>query len=75
MAHLLKANDTACIGKLDKKNQKQGLWKCKVNSKLIKTERFKHGLLVSWIVFNAKGEIIETRDKKGTIRKYKPCGC
>lgn len=69
------ANDTICKGKYDKDSLKHGVWKCSVLNKTIKTMRYKHGNLQNWILYNAKGEIIETRNKKGKIRQYKPCGC
>ena len=71
----LKADDTICKGNKDKDSLKHGVWLCAINKIKIKTERYKHGVLQNWILYNAKGEIIETRNKKGKIRKYNPCGC
>ncbi len=64
-----------CTGKFNLKNEKNGVWICKKNQKLIKKERYKNGKLLTYILFNEKGEIIETRNKKGKIKKFNPCGC
>ncbi len=69
------ASDTLCQGKYDKDSLKNGVWKCTVLNKIVKTMRYKNGVLQNWILYNAKGEIIETRNNKGKIRRYKPCGC
>ena len=73
----VKGNDSLnCIGKLDKDGKKHGVWVCRNNNgKLVRKERFRHGDLSTWIIYNAKGQMVQSRDKKGKIRKYTPCGC
>ncbi len=63
-----------CEGKTINGN-KDGVWKCFQNNKVVKKETYKNGVLKTYSVYNQKGEVIETRDKKGRIRNYKPCGC
>lgn len=72
----LSANDTSiiCNGQKNINGQKQGVWLCKQNNSILKKERYKNGLLITYTLYN-KGEIIETRSKKGKIKKYEPCGC
>lgn len=66
----------SCAGKYDKLGKKDGVWICRnAENKLIRKERFKHGELSTWVIFNTKGQMIESRDKKGRIKKYSPCGC
>jgi YD repeat-containing protein len=77
LAKTVQGNDSLnCTGKLDKEGRKNGTWVCRnKEGRLIRKERFKHGDLMTWMVYNTKGQMIETRDKKGKIRKYTPCGC
>jgi antitoxin component YwqK of YwqJK toxin-antitoxin module len=42
---------------------------------LIKKEKYINGLLVFSWSYNKKGKITETINRKGKIRKYKPCNC
>ncbi len=73
----LKGNDSlSCSGKYDKLQQKHGTWVCRnAAGKIVKSERYKHGSMINYILYNDKGRIIETRDRKGVIRKFNPCGC
>lgn len=72
----LKAEDSIqCSGKFNHKSEKHGVWICKKNQILVKKERYKNGTLITYFLFNEKGEIIETRNKKGKIKKFNPCGC
>ncbi len=73
----LKANDSlVCSGKFDPMGKKHGVWICATPAgKLVRKERYKHGELSTWLVFNAKGQVVETRNRKGKIKKYTPCGC
>jgi hypothetical protein len=73
----LKGEDTlSCTGKSDKSQLKHGTWICRnASGKIIRSERYKHGVMMNYILYNDKGRIIETRDKKGKVRKYNPCGC
>jgi hypothetical protein len=65
-----------CTGKSDEAGRKHGVWLCKTQKgKLVKKERYKHGELSTWILYNNKGQMIQSRNKKGRIHKYKPCGC
>lgn len=76
LAQQIRAEDSIqCNGKFNHKNEKHGVWVCKNNQTLVKKERYKNGKLVTYILFNEKGEIIETRNKKGKIKKFNPCGC
>lgn len=70
-------NDTlSCHGALDKQGKKHGVWLCKNNSgQLFKKERYRHGALSTWMLFNNKGQMVQSRNRKGKIRKYNPCGC
>ncbi len=74
---LSKADDSlSCQGKFDKSNAKHGIWKCKNSTgKVVKSENYKHGSLIGYTLYNDKGQIIETRNRKGKIRKFNPCGC
>jgi antitoxin component YwqK of YwqJK toxin-antitoxin module len=66
----------SCNGTLDKDGKKHGVWLCKNNSgQLLKKERYKHGELSTWMLFNNKGQMVQSRNRKGKIRKYNPCGC
>lgn len=69
-----KDSTIVCDGKIINGN-KEGLWKCVQNNKVVKKEIYKNGVLKTYSIYNQKGEVIETRDKKGRIRNYKPCGC
>lgn len=73
----LRGNDSLnCAGKSDKEGRKHGVWVCRNNEgKLMRKERYKHGEVSTWTIYDEKGQMIESRDKKGKIRKYKPCGC
>jgi hypothetical protein len=73
----LMASDTAtvCQGKKNINGEKHGVWICKKENILFKKERYKNGSLLTYILYNNKGEIIETKTKKGKIKKYEPCGC
>ncbi len=72
-----KGSDTlSCSGKTDKQGKKHGIWLCKSNTgQLIKKEHYKHGELSTWMLFNHKGQLVQSRNRKGKIRKYNPCGC
>jgi hypothetical protein len=72
-----KASDTStvCSGKLDKNGNKTGYWICKKNQTIVKKEKYKSNLLLGYILFDSKGKIIETMNKKGRIKKYSSCGC
>ncbi len=70
-----KNDSLVCTGQYNKDSLKNGVWLCKNGKKIIKKERYKNGILSTYILFNEKGEIIETRNKKGVIKKYNPCGC
>ena len=72
-----KAADTTtlCTGKLDKNGYKTGYWICRKNQLIVKKEKYKSNQLVTYILFDSKGKIIETMNKKGKIKKYSSCGC
>jgi hypothetical protein len=65
----------ACQGKFNANGQKHGLWACREAGRVVRKENYKNGVLTSYTIFNDKGEVIETRNRKGRIRKYTPCGC
>ncbi len=77
IAFSAKGNDSlSCTGKYGKDGKKTGVWICRNPAgKLVRKERFKHGELSTWILYNAKGQMVQSRDKKGRIKKYNPCGC
>lgn len=72
---VLKGDSLQCSGSYIQDSLKHGDWVCKNGNRIIRKEKYKNGVLISYIVFDNKGKIIETRNKKGKIRKYKPCGC
>ncbi len=74
---IAKADDSlTCKGELDNNGKKNGSWVCRdKQGRVIKKEHYKHGEIGTWILYNNKGQMIQTRNKKGKIRKYKPCGC
>jgi len=74
-ANVYASDSLSCEGKLDGKGEKHGIWACRVNGRLVKREQYKHGVLKGYIIFNAKGEAVETRNRKGKVKKYTPCGC
>ncbi len=69
------ADSLACEGKLNKRGQKHGSWNCKKDGKAVRREMYKNGELKGYIIFNDKGEVIETRNRRGKVKKYTPCGC
>ena len=70
------ANDsTVCKGKYTNDSLKHGVWVCQKGNIILKKEHYKNGVLCSYIFFNEKGQMVETKNKKGKIKKYKPCGC
>lgn len=66
---------TQCTGKYNKEGQKQGVWICRDGKRVVKRERYKNGRLSSYIIYDRKGNIIETMDRKGRVRKFSGCGC
>lgn len=69
------ADSSHCSGKFDKDSLRHGVWVCRYNKKVIKREKFKHGRSLGYILYNDKGRMIESSDRKGKVRKYKDCGC
>lgn len=70
----LLAGDT-CSGNFDRNKRKHGVWVCREGSKVVKKERYRHGELLTYIIFDEKGKVIESRNRKGKIKKFNPCGC
>lgn len=70
-----KAQNDTCTGQYDNNKQKHGLWICRDNKHVIKKEHYRHGVLKSYILYNEKGEMIETMNRRGKVKKYTPCGC
>lgn len=75
--NLLKAADSVvCKGTYTKDSLKNGVWVCRyTDGRIQKKEHYKQGKLVSYMIFDNKGQIIETRNKRGKVKTYKPCGC
>jgi hypothetical protein len=69
------ADSLTCTGGFDKKGQKHGAWICRKDNHVLKKENYKHGTLRSYMLFNEKGQVTETRSRKGKVKKYNPCGC
>lgn len=70
------ANDsTVCKGKYGTDSLKQGVWVCRKGDIVLKKEHYNNGVLSSYILFNEKGQMVETKNRKGKIKKYNPCGC
>ena len=63
-----------CSGK-SKDGLKEGVWLCKKGEKIYRKERYKKGVLQTYLIYDEKGRIIETRNRKGKVKKYTPCGC
>lgn len=64
-----------CRGKMNRDSLQHGVWVCWKGDRLVSKERYRNGKLITRMRFNEKGELIETRDRKGRIKTYKPCGC
>ncbi len=45
------------------------------NGSVIKKEKYKRGLLRYTLLLNEKGQLLESIDRKGKHRMYKPCNC
>ena len=74
----LKAQTTdslVCKGSFVRDSLKHGVWVCRAKGYVAIRSTYKLGKLIHYTKFNAKGDIIETRNKKGKIKYYKPCGC
>jgi len=70
------ANDSlVCQGKYSHDTLKNGIWVCRSGKIVRKKEHYKNGVLTSYILFNEKGQMVETKNRKGKIKKYNPCGC
>lgn len=70
------AGDSAsCEGKFNNKGEKHGMWACRNGGRVVRKENYRNGVLKSYTIFNEKGEVIETRNRKGKVKKYTPCGC
>ncbi len=70
------ANDSlVCEGKYTNDSVKNGIWVCRSGKIVRKKEHYKNGVLVSYILFNEKGQMVETKNRKGKIKKFNPCGC
>lgn len=69
--------DTAlvCKGSLNNDSLRHGVWVCYKSGIPVSKERYKNGKLLTRLRFNDKGELIETVDRKGRRKTYKPCGC
>jgi hypothetical protein len=65
----------SCEGRHNRKGEKNGVWACKKNGQLVKREKYKNGVLKGYVIFNEKGQVIETRNRRGKVKKYNPCGC
>lgn len=76
-SNVTKAADTTtvCSGKLDKSGNKTGYWICRQNQIIVRKEKYKSNQLVGYMLFDKKGKIVETMNKKGRVKKYSSCGC
>jgi hypothetical protein len=73
--HIHAADSLSCTGRFDKKGVKHGKWACRNSQHVVRTEQYRHGMLIGYTVFNDKGDIVETRNRKGVVKKFNPCGC
>jgi hypothetical protein len=64
-----------CSGAYVQDTLKHGIWICRANNYVLQRSTYKNGKLIDYTKFNAKGDIIETRNKKGKVKHYNPCGC
>lgn len=72
----LNTQDSAvCTGKFSRDSLKEGVWVCRIGKRVLSKERYNNGKLQTYIRFNEKGQIIETRNRKGKVKTYNPCGC
>jgi hypothetical protein len=69
------SDSTVCQGKYTTDSLKNGVWVCRKGKVVIKKEHYKNGVLNSYILFNDKGQMVETKNRKGRLKKYNPCGC
>jgi hypothetical protein len=69
------SDSLACQGKYGIDKLKNGIWICRSGKIVRKKEHYKNGVLVSYILFNEKGQMVETKNRKGKIKKFNPCGC
>jgi hypothetical protein len=69
------SDSLACTGKYNKKGEKHGTWACRKDNHVVRREQYKNGMLKGYVIFNEKGQVVETRDRKGKVRKFNPCGC
>ncbi len=69
------ADSLQCSGSYSKDSVKNGIWLCRKGNMILRKERYVKGILSTYIIYNEKGQIIETRNKRGKVKTYKPCGC
>ncbi len=73
--HAAAADTLSCSGAYKEDSLKHGVWVCKSDGRIVRKERYQNGKLVSYIRFDQRGQIVETRNRRGKVKHYKPCGC
>lgn len=70
------AGDTLnCTGAFKQDSLKHGVWICRSEGRIVRKERYQNGKLISFMRFDERGQIVETRNRRGRVKHYKPCGC
>ncbi len=69
------ADSVVCSGNYVQDTLKHGIWICRTPKYVLQRSTYRYGQLIDYTKFNAKGDIIETRNKKGKVKHYNPCGC
>lgn len=68
-------DSSVCTGKFSRDSLKEGVWVCRIGKRVLSKERYSKGRLQTYIRFNEKGQIIETRNRRGKVKTFNPCGC
>lgn|GEM_PF-1313054 len=75
-SQLAAASDTLnCSGLYKQDSLKHGVWVCRSQGRIVRKERYQNGKLISYMRFDERGQIVETRNRRGKVKHYKPCGC
>ncbi len=69
------AGDTLCFGAYKQDSLKHGVWVCRSEGRIVRKERYQNGKMISYMRFDERGQIVETRNRRGKVKHYKPCGC
>jgi antitoxin component YwqK of YwqJK toxin-antitoxin module len=73
--HAVAGDSLVCSGAYKQDSLKHGVWICKSAGRIVRKERYQNGKLISYMRFDERGQMVETRNRKGKVKHYKPCGC